>query len=258
MTPVSVLQQLLKVNKPVATLLLGGLGVLAAAAVAVSWIGDNPNALNLAWYLLGFAFLASIIVYIVSNQRMCAVLGWVLTASFVLFLTGLVDSALQYSGRLPMPACYVRILWEAPKHCEARLFPVIKVEAPSIGADHAAWQPRDGGPERIWKAQAPAPYDGPVYLHRASVIPAAQMVSLARSLVPMGFKIEDPARGGEVVAAMPGNNEVRFFKPINKADAIRLARALNTLRPSAPFVVRDFTRAGLIAQKGLLEIWVSR
>jgi hypothetical protein len=121
MTPTDILEKLLATNRTAARIILAGLGLIAATALAVSWIGDNPQAILLAAYILFFAFLVSMVTFIVTNRRIRNALGWVMTAGFTLFMVGLIDSALGMSGRLPMPACYVRIFWEAPKACEMRL-----------------------------------------------------------------------------------------------------------------------------------------
>ena len=86
MTPVAIIQKLLQVNPTVAKFILAGLGVLAAASLAVTWIGGNPQALYLAGYILGLAFLATIIAFVANNRWMCLVLGWAVTGTFIAFL----------------------------------------------------------------------------------------------------------------------------------------------------------------------------
>ncbi|MGL5010958.1 MAG: hypothetical protein ACRC6I_13840, partial [Paracoccaceae bacterium] len=169
MTPTAVFQKLLNTNRAAATFILGGLALLAAATIAVSWIGQNPDALFIAAYILGFAFLVTMATYIVRNAQTRAVIGWVLTGLIVIFLAGLVESAISLTGRLPTPACYIRILWEHPKSCEQRLFPPVTVSA-TDPAPVPLWNARTRGPERLWFAQQTTtpratPYaGGPIYL----------------------------------------------------------------------------------------------
>ena len=265
MTPVAVIQKLLEVNPRVAGFLLAGLGVLAATSIAVTWIGDNPNALYLAAYLIGLAFVATLIAFIANDRRMRLVLGWSLTATFIAFLVGLVDSALAISGRLPTPACYVRIIIEAPQACEQRLIPSIEItslDTPQSPPWH--WQiAAIRSDARLWTAQAEAepratPYDsGPIALQVAESVPADSAIELSRMLASLGWPISDGDRGGERVARAPDQTEVRFFDEGAADDAMALAHTIKAHRPDARIVVRDFSHSGLIAPDGLLEIWLS-
>jgi hypothetical protein len=258
MTPTSVLEKLLSINKPVATFLIGGLAVLAAAAIAVSWIGKNPDALLLAAYVLGFAFLVTMATYIVRNTQTRAVIGWVLTGLIVVFLVGLVESAVSVTGRLPTPACYIRILWEHPKSCEQRLFPPVTVSAET----EPQWFAQTQGPERLWLAQDTAaratPYtDGPIFLQFGGRLDRDTAITIAARLSTLGWPVEGGDRGGEQLSTLPDTNEVRFFDAAAMEAAMDLARILKSERPGTDIAVRDFSRSGLIAPKGLLEIWLA-
>jgi hypothetical protein len=252
MTPTQVFQKLLNTNRAAATFILAGLALLAAATIAVSWIGQNPDALFIAAYILGFAFLVTMATHVVRNPQTRAVIGWVLTALIVVFLAGLIDSALSITGRLPTPACYIRILWEHPKSCEARLYPAIPIAA----AYTNPWLAQSHGPERLWKAQniRPTPYyTGPIYLQFGGKIDRSTAIALATQLGTLGW----PVQGGEELTSLPDTNEIRFFDPAAQEAAIALARTLRATRPEAEIVVRDFSRSGLIAPTGLLEIWLA-
>jgi hypothetical protein len=258
MTPTAILQKLLSTNKPVATFLLGGLAVLAAATIAVSWIGQNPDALLIAAYVLGFAFLVTMATWIVRNDSTRAVIGWVLTGLIVIFFLGLVESAISLTGRLPTPACYIRILWEHPKSCEQRLFPAIPV-ASDAGP---RWFAVADGPERLWLAQDTAaraePYtDGPIFLQFGGAVDRATSIALAARLTALGWPVEGGEQGGEALATLPDTNEVRYFHAGNRDAAIDLARTIKSEHPGADIVVRDFSGSGLIAPTGLLEIWLA-
>ncbi len=258
MTPIAVLEKLFSTNKHVATFILGGLSVLAAAAIAVSWIGQNPDALLLSAYVLGFAFLVTMATYIVRNDSTRTVIGWVLTGLIVVFLIGLVESAVSLTGRLPTPACYIRILWEHPKSCEQRLFPPLTVTAVASSAEFTV----TGGPERLWFAQDTAtrtpPYtDGPIFLQFGGGIDRNTAIAIATRLTALGWPVQGADQGGEQVSALPDTNEVRFFDPASKAAANDLARTIQAERPGAEIVLRDFSNAGLITAQGLLEIWLA-
>ncbi len=256
MTPVAVIQTLLQVNPKVARFILTGLATLAAASIAVTWIGRNPYPLYVAGYMLGLAFLATIIAFVATDRRMCMVLGWAVTATFVAFLAGLVDSAIGLSGRLPTPACYVRILFEPPEKCEERLFPAIEIAA---GPAPWHWQIAfAAAPEVVTKTQAtdPAralPYDGPIALQVAPGLPQREVAALSRSLAKHGW----PVAEREWTSRALNQSEVRFFSPEARADAVALAHAIKAERPGNPIMVRDFSGSGLIVPPRLLEIWIS-
>lgn len=261
MTPTALFQKLFSTNKAAATFIIAGLGLLAAAAIAVSWIGQNPDALFLAAYILGFAFIVTMATHIVGDPRKRAVIGWVLTGLIVVFLLGLVESAVSLTGRLPTPACYIRILWEHPKSCEQRLFPAIPIAA--LRAPRP-WLARTAGPERLWLAQdsLPAfrltPYEnGPIFLQFGNRLDRKTAIDIARQLTTLGWPIAGDERGGERRDLVPDTNEIRFFDSAAQADAIALAHTLKAARPDIAIVVRDFSKSGLIAPRGLLEIWLS-
>ena len=259
MTPVAVIQTLLQVNPKVAKFILTGLAVLAAASIAVTWIGQNPYPRYVAGYILGLAFLATIIAFVATDRRMCMVLGWAVTATFVAFLAGLVDSAVGLSGRLPTPACYVRILFEPPQRCEQRLFPTIEL-ASAAAPSPWRWQvasdtSRDS---TVWRVQATAadrspPYAGPISLQAAPGFSDTDMRALTQFLTAHGW----PVARHDWSKLVPDHNEVRFFAPSAQADAIALAHAIKAQRPDSPIAVRDFSGSGMITAPGLLEIWLA-
>jgi hypothetical protein len=251
MTPTDVLQKLLATNKTASRFILAGLGLIAAAAVAVTWIGDNPNAILLAAYILGFAFVVSITAFIVSNPRLRSVLGWVFTGIFTLFLLGLVDSAIGLSGRLATPACYIRMFWEDPRACQARLYPAEKVPpAPAPTADVAP-------------ASAPVPdaavpaQPGEIYLQYRAGLDRTRMIALTRALADQGWTVANGETGGEPGDPIPDQNEVRFFDAASHDAAFRLASALNAMPGTPAFVVIDLAQSGYIVPPGHIEIWVS-
>lgn len=255
MTPIAILQTTLKVNKSIAQFVLSGLVLLAAGAIAISWNAQPKDILLVAGYILGLAFAVSIIAYIVTQPKMRAVLGWAITGLFTLFMLGLIDSFLNLSGRLPTPACYIRIFFEPPKVCENRLFPAVRVDRSSSPINIAT-----GGPEKLWLAQAAPgpvsrhmPYDsGAIYLQYSDPTDASRAQGLADELTNLGW----PVVSIDQVKQAPGQNEVRFFHNDNSDDALELAQTLQSLSPGRDVYLRDFSQSGLRAANGLLEIWL--
>lgn len=281
MTPTDVLQKLLTINKPVARLIYAGLGLVAAAAIAVTWIGNNPNAMYLAFYILGFAFLATIISFMVSNPHIRATLGWLLTIVFTLFLIGLVDSATGYSGRLAAPACYIRMFWEHPDACEARLFgksevapqtdrplPTFdrkpKVAAP-IAAEASAGSPKPSAasdpelaPATVVAASGgvPAVHDGDVFLQFRPEIDRDRMSALAGTLSNMGWMVANADSGGQAYSHAPIENEVRYFHADARDTALSLAEDLTEAAGIRDVVVIDLSGSGLVVPADQIEIWI--
>lgn len=248
MTPVAVIETLLKVNKPAAGFILAGLAVIAASAIAVTFIGGNQNAMTLGFYIIGFAVLVTVLTFVVSNERMRAVLGWILVAFFALFMVGLVDAAAQISGRMPAPVCYLKMLTEDPKVCVKNLTNKIAVTGP-IQSTTAGVQPT---------TTPKVPNSGPIFLHYSREVAPADMVILAQTLSDAGWPVENPKAGGVLVKGAPTTNQIRYYDDTSRRAAITLAAQISTVLGRQKVEVRDFSKSGLIAKPGLLEIWIVR
>lgn len=261
MTGLDAFSQLLKVNPRIGGFLLVGLGVIAVGSIAVGFAGYGVAALWASLYVLGFAVVTTILYLIVSDRLLRTVLAWMLIATFGVFLLGLFDSAWGVSGRLPTTPCYLKMWWKPPAVCEAELAPVVETVRP--GTLEGALRPRDGGPERLWAAQAgaevlpPPPGAGQVYVQFGPNFAAPAAVDIATALAGSGWQVPGAAAGGEFVAASPGRNEVRFFYPEDRAAAEALARAAVAASPDAPIYVRDFSRLRGFAAAGQLELWLN-
>ncbi|SPH16843.1 hypothetical protein DEA8626_00357 [Defluviimonas aquaemixtae] len=259
MLPSEVLAKLLDVDPRNGKFLLVGLACVAAGAIVASW-GFSPDVLLAASYVLGFALVCSVVAFVATNPAMRRWLGWTLTASFTLYMVGLVDSAFQISGRLPAPPCYLRIFVETRESCEQRFAPVVEVIG---GTENAALRTRGllrlvGGPERLWLAQTdePAYSGGPIYLQFGDPITRDQSARFAETLAENGWPVEGAEEGGEWVKAVPDRNEVRYFDPAHRDDAVRLAHAIHALIPESEIAVRDFSRLAGKVSAGHLEIWL--
>ena len=259
MNPADFLQKLLVSNPPVAKLVYAGLAVIAAASLAVTWKGFGPNTLYVGFYILLFAFGATMIAYVVSNERMRSVLGWALTVTFCLYLAGLPVSAMGKLN-LPPPKCYLELKWD-PQSCND-LFPTVKLGQSNPVPSPAVFRPT-ALPALLWRVDDEVssrhPYTaGPIFLQFRDGVPRDQMIALAQRLTADGWPVAGADQGGQAVSNAPGDNEIRFFDAATQSPAIQLARKLNDERPAAPFVVRDFSTSGLLASPGQLEIWLAR
>lgn len=255
MTPVDSLQMLLKVNRPVAIFILAGLGLLAASAVALSWNANHENTLLVACYILGFAFAVTIIVFVCNNHRMRAVLGWTFVGALILFLAGFVDSALALSGRLPVPVCYVRMLWQSRAECEATRIPAEEITARTPLTRSVT---SFGGPERLWLAQAtdPAPLPAPtgqIFLQHGTGVADADAQGLSDKLTDHGFSVTTRS----IVQRDAPTNEVRYYNAEDADRARETAKWLKEQRPDSQILLRDYSGSGVIAGDGVIELWVT-
>lgn len=260
MLPAEVLAKLLDLDQRTGKFVLIGLACVAAGALVASW-GFSADVVLAALYVLGFALVCSIVAFVATNPSMRRWLGWTVTASFTLYMVGLVDSAFQLTGRLPSPPCYLRIFVETRESCEQRFGPVVEVIG---GSDSAALRAPPtfrfaDGPERIWLAQTtePAYTGGPIFLQYGDPVTKDQSMHFAETLAEHGWNVEDAEAGGEWVKGVPDRNEVRFFQSDHMEDALKLARAISELMPGTEIAVRDFTRLAGKRPGGLLEIWLT-
>lgn len=258
MSPVAVIETLLRVNKPAAAFLLAGLGVIAASAVAVTWIGGNQNAMSLGFYILGFAVLVTVLMFVVGNERMRAALGWILVSAFALFMIGLVDAAAQITGRMPIPACYLKILTEDPRTCQEKLGGRTTVTGPQDAVTVEPASTPSTQPIREPASSDPVtPMPGKVVLHYAPGVDADIMTRLSLLLADKGWPVEDPASGGVQVKNSPSSSQIRFYDDASRKAAFQLASLVSTTLNHPRVAVRNFSGSGLIADPGLLEIWIA-
>ncbi|MBS8227164.1 hypothetical protein [Vannielia litorea] len=260
MNPIDAFSQTLKINPNAAKLISAGLGVLAAAAILISW-GSNLDDLRLgAIYVLIFASIVTLLAFIARNNRMTTVLSWILVAAFGMFVLGLVGSVFRVPPSLPPTPCYLRILFELPETCvqnlrntenDLRIGSAAPVLAPS------------GGPETLWRAQKgvvpqPTAHGGEIIVQYTPHIPQVEAVRLSEALADLRWQVQNQATGGEQVKSGPATNEVRYFKDADRQAAIDLAQTIHGLHPDTPIYVRDFTRLGAFSKDGRLELWLSQ
>ncbi|QDC08456.1 hypothetical protein FHY55_03990 [Oceanicola sp. D3] len=260
MNPIDAFSQTLKINPAAAKLISAGLGVLAAAAILISW-GSNLEDLRLgAIYVLIFASVVTLLAFIARNNRMTTVLSWILVAAFGMFVLGLVGSVFRIPPSLPPTPCYLRILFELPDTCIQNLRNT--ENDVRIGSAAPVLAPLDG-PERLWRAQegaTPEPTDhtGQVTMQYTQQIGQVEAVRLAEALAGLDWDVEDWKAGGAQVQDGPETNEVRYFKVEDRQAAIDLAQTIHGLHPDTPIYVRDFTRLGAFSKQGRLELWLSQ
>mgnify|MGYP003677721014 CR=1 FL=1 len=258
MTPIEFLQSLLKINRAAAILIMTGLGVVAAGAVAVSWMGGGQNVITLATYVLGLGLIATVLTFVVSNPLMKTVLGWMFIVVFAVILFCAFDSVMQITGRTPSPPCWRTILEEPPRVCEARFENGQQGNsfAVSSNAPDPSPTPTDpvgevtgvpGTPVAEEPVIVGGPASAPPLIHLQFTPPVTRATSrdIARDLA------------GEEVARGPSKTQIRYYSADYAENARWLARDLSARLDGAEVLVNDFSQAGLIARPNLLEIWLA-
>ncbi|MCR8827672.1 hypothetical protein [Pseudosulfitobacter koreensis] len=267
MTPIEFLQSLLKINRSGTILIMTGLGVVAAGAVAVSWVGSGQNVITLATYILGFGLIATVLTFVVSNPLMKTVMGWMFVVVLGLILFCAFDSVLQMTGRTPSPPCWRTIFQEPPHVCKARF---------ESGEHGNSFLVTSNAPEPVETLILPdvasdttAPIEEPVIVggtaatpplvHMQFTPPVTRATSrdIANDLAEAGWNVAGEDKGGEEVARGPSKTQVRYYSADYAENARWLARDLSEKLDGAEVLVNDFSEAGLIARPNLLEVWLA-
>lgn len=256
MTPVNAIELLLKVNRNAAIFIITGLAILAASALVLSWSSDHENTLLVGSYILGFAFFVTIIVFVCNNELMRAVLGWAFVGTLILFLVGFVGSVIRVPNTMPVPYCYVRMLVQPPARCEAEHIPAEEITQRQSIQKFAT---RSAGPERIWLAQAVDPdtgakATGEVYLQYGNGVADLEAQGLTDGLTDQGYSVKTR---GLVLRDAP-TSEVRYYNPEDAEQAREAAKWLKEQRPDSQIYLRDYSGSGVIADEGVIELWVTQ
>ena len=104
-SPVEVLSALLTIDRKLATPILAGLAVLAAAAIFLGFKVDIQTAVNVGLWILGFGVLLYVVAFIVSDRGLKRILGWFVTCFVMLVMILMLISAVL-PGQTPIPPIY--------------------------------------------------------------------------------------------------------------------------------------------------------
>lgn len=276
MEPIAFLQSVLKINRTGTVFIMTGLAVLAAAALALSWLGDGQNAITLAIYILGFGVLVALLSFIVTNPLMKTVLGWMFIAGFGMTMFVAVDSVMQITNKVPYPVCLRAILEKPPHTCMAEFD-----DGPGevVVAAKTAPDPSITSQNNSVVAPAPAPppnielsveeplvvmppsasvQDPPrIFMHFVAPVSRETARTTATLLVDDGWAIEGGTEGGQEIAKGPSTTQIRYYSAAYADEAAALANSLSTALNGTPVSVRDFSNSGLLAAKNLFEIWIA-
>ena len=241
MTPVQVIERLLKVDPRTGRLLLGGLAVVAIAAIATSWQINVTTAGLIGLYIAGLGVLASVFAQIVRDPLLQRVLSMFFVVLIMVVISAFVVSVIFRSqGLISPPYCLVRF-WESCDEIEGRL-----TRANSKTLDARVVIPEAIAPSAV----VPANYK--VFIQFAGLITRESIVALNSSLKAGGWRVQGAS--GERTQKAAGYNEVRFGSEADRAAAQTLADAVTATQiGSAPIQPKLVP----VVAPSTLELWIS-
>lgn len=255
MSPVDVLKNLATFDPSVARIVYAGLGVLAAATVALGWSNGDGNAIPLAGWMVSLGLLLVVLGHIITVPLMRATLCWMVIAMIATFQLYIVSAIFPQSplrsvtGPVAALECAVKLVFDV-NECLKRLTAAETPPDTDTGQIRAA-------SEMLWLAQtASAPPGTTVYLQFAEPVSRTRMIEIGNALFASGWGVPDPHLGGEQVKEAPDANEVRYFNAEDAEAAQALATALEPLIGGMPVGVRDLSGSYGLVKKRQLEIWL--
>lgn len=245
MTPSQVLQELLKINRPAANLLLVGMGAFAAAAIVASFGIEPSVAAVTAGYIVGFSAAIAVVVWIVGNQLIKTTLGWFLTILFMAWSASVLISLIAPGRTFLQPApcllkfwdkCGVvldRIADETYTGPVTPITPAIPAPPPSAAIPKSNFQ---------------------VFVQFAGVIRREDVRAMMSGLKGDGWNVQGVSGGGDRTVAAIGYNEIRYGpggEPAARLLAGEVQKANIAAKPLTVVQTKGF-------DSSRLEVWISR
>ena len=281
MTPTKILAQLLKLDERAATIIFYGLGVMAAAAIVMTFKMDPNQLMKVGFMIIGF----SVLVLVLRNIKgvLASIVTWAVTLTVLGIAAAFLVQSLTRPALLSPPlvsaGCFFTPLDPA---CQANLnvaelpeatptdpsFPKGTTRTISIPAQMKTVTTRNTATGIVTTqsvVQSPAkeqvvvvPFDIPhsnaVVIQYSNAFGRASVKEISTVLGPKGWNFTPWDR----TAAAFGFNEVRYFNPSDADVANAFAVQLNeTGIVDAKVRVRDFSGSGLTAPPHQIELWVS-
>ncbi len=248
MNPVQILNNLLQVDRQVALPLLGGLAVVAAAAIVATWDIDFDSAVIVGIYIVGLGAGLYVVSYVLTSLNLPvlkAVLGWfVILFVMLVMLTFFVSAALPgYTPIAPTP-CLVRF-WDRCPYVYDRIAernftpvkpPVDQPPAPQVNVN---------------------PKNYRVFVQFAGIIRREDVRSMMTNLQNDGWRVQGVDGGGQRTVKAADVNEVRYTTPSDEAAAQTLARSVQAANLTGKIIQPVRVQSPPIADR-TLEVWISR
>lgn len=243
--PITALKTLAEVDKRVAAIVWGGLGVFAAAVIVVGWTGGGPEtALQTAFYVIGFGALVSILSSLPNLAT--TFLAWFLTLLFSVWAVLVFAQVVSDDKFTPPLATYGCLIFFLSEGC---METVAAASEPAVEFTRPA------------AANFTPPLGNKVYIQFSWPNDREDIVALASALVQQGWNVQDAGRGGERLQSALGTFDVRFFHAADSEAARQLSIAVGAaLGDGAEPSVKDLseTRFASAATPGQLEVWLGK
>lgn len=266
MNPVDIITHALRVDRRMARFILGGLTLLAAAALVISWDYDLDKIFRVAIFILAFCVAIAILANI--RGLISLVAAWVILGVGVIYISLGAAQFLTLSSLTPPVPPFLCFISPVDARC-TQLAQSAAIETASVmgQAVDMSSEPRppqlEVPPSRPTSSAnlpaPPTPRTATVYVQFAGVIDRDAMAVFSQRLAALGWTVPGASRGGERIASAAGLNEVRFFHGSDKPAAERLARDATNASPAGANVkLRDLSAGYINSPEGQLELWISK
>lgn len=245
---VDVLEKLLQIDKAAARIIYAGLGILAAAAIALSWKDiDIRFAMWIGVYIVALGGLLLVLGNVFGDPLMQKVLGWAIIVAFVAYLFAFLASALA-----PNWAASVGI---APAPCLVKPWLGCKETQDAVAINNYTPPPAVEAPRPSPAFTAFVVPRTPVFVQFAGEIRRDDVKGMMAKLQSAGWSVQGVAGGGERTGKAAGINVVRYKDATRKTAAEALARQVQEINLTGKKIGVEQSAA---VSSDQLEVWISR
>lgn len=271
MNPVDIITHALRVDRRMAKFILGGLTLLGAAALVISWDYDLDKIFRVAIFILVFCVAIAILANI--RGLISLIAAWVILGVGVIYIGLGAAQFLTLSSLTPPVPPFLCFISPVDARCtqlaqsaaiETATVVGQAVDAPAVtapGQPAATTTTTNGATEQpVPPPPPPLPArNAKVYVQFAGALDRGAMKTFSNGLAALGWTVPGASRGGERIASAAGLNEVRFFHASDKPAAERLARDATDASPAGKTVKpRDLSDGYINSPAGQIELWISR
>jgi hypothetical protein len=245
LSPTGALEQLIKLDPKAALPVVGGLALLAAAAIVTSWAVDIRTAGLMGLYILILGFVLLVAANVLNDPTLKLVLGWFLTILIMATVTVFFISAVWRQQGIIKPTYCLVEFWK----------PCVEAEAAAVARNAQSINEASRPEEGPLPPPPPVQVDSAkyrVFIHFAGLITRERIAELNQTLAGGGWRVQ--GRSGERLPSAQGLNEVRYSNPAD--------------RPAAEALAGEVTSSGLTGQPvqarqvdviapETFEVWIS-
>lgn len=243
LSPITALNDLLKIDRKVAKPLFAGIAVFAAVAVVGTFGVDGRTVGLMATEIVGLGAVLMVLANVLNDPLLKKVLGWFVTLLIMALVTAFFVSAVFRDQGIIKPVYCLSQIW---KVCE-------QVESEVVSRNAQAIQEKVRvAPAAAATAKGVDPSAYTVSIRFAGLVTRANIVGLNRALKEGGWGVE--GESGERAERAQGLNQVRYSGPADRAAAEALARLVSGTGIASRAVE---AKAFPAVPPGVLELWIS-